>query len=251
MNLKELAVKKQRIASIAKWSLAAIAALLVAPVIFMVVTGAVGLISAAVVGLAVVNFAPAVSMKFANWKLKAIKAEANRNPIETLQNVFHVRMADKAAFKILITAFRTEVSGFADKVEVFKAQFPKDADKFARQLEGMNMLLARREAKYKHVKAELEQFEAEIQRADAIWQMSLAAQALNAAAGMESEDVYAKIKTETAIESVQHSLNKAFAEMQTELMDNPSEYAPPSLSPPDVDTTTVVDINVRQKEYAR
>lgn len=251
MNLQEFAAKKQRIASIAKWSLAAIAALLVAPIIFLVIKGAVGLVVAAVIGLAVVNFAPAVSMKFANWKLKAIKAEANRNPIETLQNVFQARMADKAAFKTRITAFRTEVSGFADKVEVFKAQFPKDADKFARQLEGMNMLLARREAKYKQVKAELEQFEAEIQRADAIWQMSLAAQALNAAAGMENEDVYAKIKTETAIESVQYSLNKAFAEMQTELMDNPSEYMPPSLPPPDGDNSMVVDINVRQKEYAR
>lgn len=219
MNLQELNKKRQQYATFVKWGLVLLAIAL-APFIMWAVKNLAIAAAAGAVGLAIVNFAPAVAMKFANWKLKAIKAEATKNPIETLQNVFRARTADKNAFRERITAFRSEVSGFADKVDLFKTQFPKDAERYVRQLEGMRNLLKRREQKYLQVKAELEQFELEIQRADAIWKMSLAAQAMNEAAGMESEDVYAKIKTETAIESVQQSLNLAFSEMETDLLES-------------------------------
>ena len=49
--------------------------------------------------------------------------------------------------------------------------------------------------------------------------MSQAAAELNKAAGMEDDDVYAKIKAETAIESFQLSLNRSFAELELALME--------------------------------
>jgi hypothetical protein len=111
------------------------------------------------------------------------------------------------------------VKNFEDKIEDFKESFPKDAPKFQEQLENMKRLLARREAKNQDLCQGLEHFEQEIRRADALWKMSQAAQQLTAAAGQDDLDFMSKIKTETAIDSVQESLNRAFSEMETELLD--------------------------------
>jgi hypothetical protein len=159
-------------------------------------------------------------MRFANWKLKAIKAEAARNPVETLQGVYAERMAKKREFKQQITNFRSKVDGFADKVAGFREQFPKDAPKFEQQLGTMHALLSRRELKYKAVKAELEKFDLVIQRADALWKMGLAAAEMNAAAGaFDGDQMMQRIKTETALESVTDSVNLAFSELESDLME--------------------------------
>ncbi len=220
MNLIELNAKKERLATAAKWGLAGLAALIVSPIIFLVIKGAIGLAVASIVGLAIVNFAPAVSMWFANQKLKAIKAEAARNPVETLQNVYAERLQKKNLFKQQITAFRAKVEGFAEKVQGFAESFPKDAPKFEQQLVAMRALLARRELKYKAVKSELEKFELVIQRADALWKMGLAAAEMNAAAGaFDGDQMMQRIKTETALESVTDSVNLAFSELESDLME--------------------------------
>jgi hypothetical protein len=134
MNMKELTLKKERIALIGRWALALIAAAIISPVVFFAIKGLVGIIISLVLGLTIVNFSPWLSMKFANWKLKAIKSEAARNPVETLQNVYGQKQEQRKQFKQQITNFRTKVSGFSDKVEGFKAQFPQDAQKFAKNM---------------------------------------------------------------------------------------------------------------------
>lgn len=221
MNTIDL--KRARWAAGAKWALAAGAVLVVSPIVFLLVKGLVGLIVAGVLGMAIVNFAPVLAMKFANWKVKAIRAEAAANPVETLLNVFHQRERALGEFARSITAFRAEVAGFGDKVETFAAQFPQDAEKFRAQLAGMKRVLEVRETRYRQAKKELEVFDKEIARANAIWQMSQAAQRLNLAAGLDTGDVYERIKTETAVESVQASLNKAFSDLETALLDEPQQ----------------------------
>ena len=69
---------EQKRAAYDKWikvGLIGLFALVVSPIIFMVVKGLLGLLVAATVGLVAVNLAPVVSMKIANWKIKAIVAE--------------------------------------------------------------------------------------------------------------------------------------------------------------------------------
>ncbi|MGL4679247.1 MAG: hypothetical protein ACRCWC_07650, partial [Plesiomonas shigelloides] len=183
------------------------------------------------------------SMRFANWKLKAIKAEAARNPVETLQTVYAERQRQRQTFKDQITAFRAKVAGFADKVEGFKAQFPQDAPKFEAQLRQMQALLQRREAKYAKVKADLERFAGVIQRADAIWQMGLAAAEMNAAAGVfDGEQMYERIKVETALDSVQESMNMAFSEMESDFMEGDDVQVPLLTQQP----ANVIEMNVAQ-----
>lgn len=220
MNITEFNTRREKIATRLRWAIAGLAALLVSPIIFFVIKGAIGLAVAAVVGLAIVNLAPWVSMKFANYRLRLVKAEAARNPVETLQNVFAERSQKKAVFKTQITAFRAKITGFGEKIEGFKATYPRDAAKFENQLNAMKALLARREAKYKKVKSELENFELVIQRADALWQMGLAAAEMNEAAGaFDGDQMLERIKTETALDSVQDSVNLAFSEMESDLLE--------------------------------
>lgn len=214
-----MALTKEAKTTALKWGLGVAAAIAVAPFIFLAVKGLVGLGIALVVGLVLINGAPVLSMKLANWKLKGIKHEATVNPVETLQHAYRERGEALQRFKQSITDFRTEVANFESQVEGFAAQFPADAPKFAGQALQMNRLLDLRENRYRAARDELAQFQSEIDRADAIWKMSQAAQRLNKAAGLSNDDFMARIKTETAIDSVQSSLNRAFAELETSLLD--------------------------------
>lgn len=77
-------IKRQKLATYAKWGLALLAAAIISPIIFFAVKGLIGLALAGLIGLTIVNFAPVVAMKFANWKVKAITHEAKQNPIEKM-----------------------------------------------------------------------------------------------------------------------------------------------------------------------
>lgn len=215
-----LDLRKQSLANKVKWGIAAAAALLISPVIFMIVKGLVGLAVAGVIGMAIISFAPVVSMKLANWKLKAIKAEAAANPVETMQNVYREKSQALDAFVQRIEDFATEVGNFGDKLSGFKVEFPGEAPKFQATMTAMQELLKRRRMRLYEARQELEAFAGEIRKADAIWKMGLAAASMHKAAGMTEDDFMQRIKTETAIDSVQSNLNRALAQLETSLAED-------------------------------
>lgn len=219
MTEQELEKRKQRIMKIGKVGLLALVGFVVAPFIFLAIKGLIGLVVAAGIGLLLINITPVLMEKFANWRLKAIKAEAAKNPIETLQRDFGQRQDALQRFREAITTFSAATMTFGDKLDGFKEQFPKDATKFEQQLAKMKKLLDIRRLRYKEAEDALEQYAAEIDRAKAIWAMGLEAAKMNKAAGMTEEDFLAKIKVETALDSVQTSMNTAFAELETSLLE--------------------------------
>lgn len=210
-------MRKQKLATKVKWGLAAAAALIISPVVFLIVKGLVGLAIAGVLGMAIISFAPVVSMKFANWKLKAIKAEAAANPVETMQNVYREKGDAIASFAQRIEDFATEVMNFESKLAGFRTEFPAEAPKFDATHAAMLKLLQLRRDKLRQAGAEHQRFEVEIRKADAIWKMGQAAASLHKAAGMTDDDFMQKLKTETAIDSVQSNLNRALAQLETSL----------------------------------
>lgn len=240
--------KKQRLATGVKWGLGLAGAVVVSPFIFLAVKGAVGLAIAGAVGLGIINFAPVVSMKFANWKLKAIKHEAKTNPIETLQNVSVKKKVDLNLFAEKIRTFSGRVRSFSDKVDGLKVKFPQDAKKFDEQLAQLNALLAARKAKYKAAQEALEKFDHEIERAQAIWEVALAAKDATQAAGGNAEaDALERIKAETAVGAVQDELNAQLSELETALLEEPPETK--SL-PPKAEVTTI-DITPAKEKVRR
>lgn len=71
---------------------------LVAPIILIVIHGLIGLIVAVAIGGLAINMAPAGAAMLANWRVKALKAVAAANPIETLENQYKDRQG--ALFRI-------------------------------------------------------------------------------------------------------------------------------------------------------
>ncbi len=213
-------VKRKKIETLAKWGIALVGAAVIAPVIFLSIKGLIGLIIAFVIGSTAIAFAPWFAMKLANWKVKAIMHEAHESPIPTLLNQVQEKYQALSRFKDSITNFRTEIANFEEKVKLFSQQYPAEAPKFEQQLEGMKRLLLYRVDKYKAAKKQTEEFEMAVGKARALWDMSQEAQRMNKLAGMQTGDPFEKIKTEVALESVVSSVNQAFSELETALMDD-------------------------------
>lgn len=197
-----------------KWGVGLLAALIVSPIIFMVVKGLVGLAVAAVVGLAIIHGAPWLSMKFANWKIKGIRAEARENPIETMINLLAAKQEAFLVFRENVTAAVTARDTFKTKIEAFAKKYPARAPEFQTQLERMTDLVQRKKSALQDAKQSLEDGQIKLEEMQAYWEMSQAAQAANAAAGMDTGDQFERLKADTACDAVFESMNRAFAELE-------------------------------------
>lgn len=196
-----------------------------APIIFLTIKGMIGLIIAGVISFAALQFAPVVAAVIANWRLKMLKDEAARNPVETLQNVYNIRVKALQTFRSSIQSFSAAVKDFQDKLKGFKVQYPDEADAYDDQLDKMKRLLKLRTDKYEEAKDSLEDFSKEIDKSKAIWEMGQEATKMNKAAGMTDDDFLSKIMKETAIDSVQKSMNSAFADLEISLLDEDRDRA--------------------------
>jgi predicted RNase H-like nuclease (RuvC/YqgF family) len=220
--MNDLEIKRNRIEKTVKILSLLVVGFLVAPFVFIAIKGLVGLAVAGAISLVVVNLIPWFSAMVANWRLKALKHEAAKNPIETLQNDYRKRIEALQAFRQSILNSKAEVYSFRDKLDGFKKQYPADAAKFDEQYRQMLALLKLRGQKYEEAKGNLERYDGEITRAKAIWDMAQAAAAMNKAAGVDADEFYAKIQVETALDSVQKNLNLAFADLEMSLVDEKS-----------------------------
>lgn len=218
--------QKQKYARIGRYAVAALAVIVAAPLITLLVKGLVGLTIAAVVGFGAIAFAPVMGTQFAVWKIKGLKAVARANPVETLQTVYIEKQRALAEFLERIQQFTAEVNQFSQQVESFKVEYPEDARTFVEHLNKMLQLLELRKNEYRKAKQALSTFEGEIRKADSIWKMSKAAAEVSKSAGFDSDEVYARIKSETAIEQVQLSLNQSFAQLDTALLAQEGDTMP-------------------------
>lgn len=245
MNETDLVEKKKRITTVVKGTLAVGACVFVAPVVFLAIKGLVGFVIAGAIGLVTINLAPVIAEAIGNWRIKAIKALAAANPIETLQIDYTHRRESLAQFKEAIKGFDVSVKNFEGKFEDFKVRFPVEAPKFQETLERMKELLSLRRKKYKEADNTLDMYQGEIDKAKAIWEMGLEASKMNAAAGMK-EDYMAKIRVETALDSVTSSLNTAMADLETSLIEEADEKA---LHAPQMEHKDVIDVPaIKSKE---
>jgi hypothetical protein len=191
---------------------------ILAPAAMIAVQGLVGLLLFGFICVVSLAVAPAIGLAAANLRLKLLKGEASRNPVETLQGEYLNREKLLEERKDRIERFQTKVNGFESKLEGFKRQFPEESAKFDKVLSGMQDLLSRQKYAYKAARAELKLFGGEIEKAQAVWEMSIAAS--DAAEGTSvEEDFFSRIKTDTALDAVTDSMNGAFAQLETSLLD--------------------------------
>lgn len=212
--------KKQRIETIVKILGLGVVGFLVAPIIFVTIQGLIGLAIAAALSFGIIAFIPYFAMLIGNWRLKAIKAEAAKNPVETLQNQLIEKQSALNAFMDNIRKFTAQVLSFADQVKQYTKDGLEDAPVYVEQLAKMRQLLELRKQKYQDAKDMLVEFERTIQQTDRKWKMALAATAMNEAAGKLTGDTFDQICVETALSSVQDKLNQSFADLEIALLDD-------------------------------
>ncbi|CUJ49325.1 Uncharacterised protein [Achromobacter sp. 2789STDY5608633] len=200
---------------------------LLAPFLFMGVGGLVAAIVFLVVGGAAMALAPAMSMKFANWRIKAIQAEARRNPIQTMTAVLIRRRQDLGKQNAKIDKYEAAVQLFESKVKSLKRQFPDDQKGFEEQLEGMRKLLALRRERARDAKAQLAVFEAEIDKQKARYEVAMAAlQVERQSKNIDDQEVFDKIKINESFDAVELAVGESFAQLSSaldELNYNPSK----------------------------
>src|SRR5688572_2047436 len=91
-----------------KVGIVALALLAVAPVTYFMLVGLLGLLAvgaAVLLGAVGIAVAPVISMKLANWQMKAVIAEATENPIETRWNNWKEEMQNLESFGTQIQSF--------------------------------------------------------------------------------------------------------------------------------------------------
>jgi hypothetical protein len=198
-------------------------ALLVGPFMVTILHGLGALLAvAATVGVAYVvqKMWGVFALMVANWHLKALKAEATRNPVETLQTEYVKKQQALSQFKQQLIAFIAEVNNFAAKVRDYVKQGLEDAPIYQEQLAKMIQLQELRKQKYTDAEDSLAEFAEAIRRTDTKWKMACAAAHMSEAAGDMEGEVFDKICIETAIESVQTKLNQSFADLDLALLDD-------------------------------
>lgn len=195
------------------------------------IAAGLGALAALMVGAAgifvVWKFIPWFALKIGNARLKAIKAEAMKNPVETLQNQLVKKRDALKEFKNQIRIFAGQVLSFGDQVKQYVKEGLEDAQVYVDQLGKMKQLLALRQEKCQQAEVTLNEFEESIQRTDRKWKMACAAQAMNEAAGDIAGDVFDKICIETSVNAVQDKLNESMADLEMALMDEQAKKEQP------------------------
>lgn len=211
--------------NMAKYGALLVVGFLVAPYIWVAIGGLIGLIVAGVVILATWMVRPVLFSFAANMRLKLIKAEAAKNPVETLQNDLKDKTLALGKRKDAIETLNSQIRTFGDKVDEIKSRYgAEDAgyQKLSRDLSDLRRVYAHRCEKWKEAREQLKLYEEEIQRANMIWEAAQAAAAARETSGLTEDEFFAKLRTETAFEAIKKSYNDALASLDTALLEGPS-----------------------------
>lgn len=228
--MAEMMTVAQKAENLKKWATMAgigIAGFIVAPFVFISISGIIGAAIAAGLGLVLVSLAPWFALKVANWKYRLIENEktshiakvaeaAAENPIETLQNILQQNHVAFGKFKNSVTQAVTARDTFKQKVAEFKKQFPHRSAEFEQKLAQMTDKIERKKTALAVAADQLEVGKAKLEEMKAYWDMSQAMQDANTAAGLDTDDNFAQLKMDTAVDAVFESMNKAFAQLEVE-----------------------------------
>ena len=237
--MNDIEQRRKKIETIAKVVGLGIAGFLFAPIAYATITGLVSLIVVGVIGLAVVNIGvPWFAITMANWRLKAIKAAAAANPIETLENQYAER--EQALLKIRdnIKEFHAVIQELWSQIQEHNEKYPDRPSQFLEKYNNMKALLALRSNKYKQAQANLKAFGELIEEKRSDWKVAQSAAKAMKLANV-GEDFQSKLMQDTALNTIQDGLNMAFSELEVSLLDE--QPATPTA------TVTVLPYNEKAK----
>lgn len=187
--------------------------LLVAPIIGAAIYGVAGLIVLGGMSFISIQLWPVVAMKVANWRMRLIEGEAERNPIQTLKNLYLEKNQELEESEKSAADFEAELGSFDDQVEGFKRQYPEEAPSYIAISEKMHEGLAQLESKQELARKALVDLNQKIAKAESIYKMSLAAQKVLQFSKSAEDKVFQDIKAKVAFDSVRTNMHRAFADL--------------------------------------
>jgi hypothetical protein len=210
-------IRRQKLATLFKWGLGMVGAVLISPFVFLAVKGIAGLAIAAALGFTIIQLAPVFSLKLANWRMKLLVAEVEKNPIETMKNLYIEKTQELERADQNIVDFETEIGNFDSQLEGFKQQYPAEAASYQALSDKMHSGLADMKAQQTEARKALAAFSQQIKKAEAIYKMALAAQRVTQLSHSAEAKVFAQIKEQVAFDSVRTQLNRSFASLNLAL----------------------------------
>jgi len=263
----DLEARRKKIEMWAKVLGLGVAAFLFAPFAIATVTGLVSLIVVGIVGLLVVNVGlPWFAVSLANWRLKALKAAAAANPIETLENQYADRQNALVKIRDNITQSYAVLQGLASQIKEHNEKFPNSPSQFADKYVKLKQLVELRGKKYKQAQNNLVAFAVLIDEKRSDWKIAQTMAEANKLANV-GEDFQSKLLKDTALNTVQDGLNTAFAELETSLLDESTvtvsdqpavsnshtvaQITPPSPLDLGFDSDNVIDVEATQVSTKR
>lgn len=203
------------------WGLGLGAALLLGPIAWFLASALLGIaaagVSAAIAGavvLTVINVAPWFTMKMANTRIALIIAEAQRNPIPTLWEGWRRDGEELAQYNASITEYEGEIHAVEAKMQkLTKNLTPEDIASFERDLVVLRQDLTLQIQDYDDALRQHGLHELEINRASAIWDMTMAMNKANAKNLNLAQTAMEKIKKDTALDAVSKSMGRSKAQL--------------------------------------
>lgn len=249
-QISDINARRIKLANALKIGAGVGAAAIVAPVTFLAIGGLVGGAVAGTLALLIINFAPVVSMKIANLKIKAVVQEASQNPAETLDNAL---IDKKDRLRIAEDQLKMRLAKadlFIEEAEKFAQAEPAEAKKWLSKIEKTKMLREQRLQDFKTAREKVQSFEKIVERAKV--ELSLAQmesdsnQALNIIDGNPLDN----LKESSALKSIQLQVNAALASLEVSLLKEgdakDASATPAALPAPDGEVIEHVRMDVPQ-----
>lgn len=240
--------RAKRWAAATKYGAILVVGFFVAPYIWVAIGGLLGIAAASLLIGGSWMLLPWLGLKAGNLRLSLVKHEAAVNPVPTLQNELQRQQQALDERKTAIGRLQGQISTFEDKLGVLGKRFGKADDSYVKmltQLGSLKRVLQNREDKWQAAFVQVGKFEQEIERASMIWDAAQAAAAAQESSGLTEADFMAKLKTETALDSIRSTFNDTIASLDTDLMQNDAEKmltAPTQAALPAPDEQPAIDV---------
>lgn len=212
-------IKREKLSTLFKYGGLAVLLVMMLPTLFTIFVTMAGVAVAAAVtavtGILSVNFLPVLSMKAANWALKAKKKEARENPIETAQNQLLEMSKQLDAFKNETITYLAKGKALIDDVAEMRKEDPEGADSYNDDIKNFEIEAQLRAEKIQQAVSELEEARTKIDRANKRWNMQLKHSSL-LEGSKEADAVLNKILIDEALSSVMENAHRTTSTMIVE-----------------------------------
>lgn len=225
MNTETQDPRAKRWALFARFAGIGVIGFIVAPYIFTAITGLAGLLAAGALMLGTWMVLPAVESFAANMRLKLVKSEAARNPVETLQNDHRQQTVVLNERLKGIDEMAGAVRTLDEVIDRLESEFP-DSPELPQLREDHAELVSlekHRRQDWQEARVTLGLFENEIRRVSRLWDVAQAAARARKSSGLTEGEWMNKLKSETAITTIRTNLNTQLSALSSEKMQSEAD----------------------------